>query len=147
METSYERWRQIALTYFDYYVLEYLANQAYVISDISGELNERELENFSSRIKQNSDRVHSAIILSCGRISQEEVHPILFKEEEDTIVKSVIKLLLKENDCSLFIQRRKIGTIRSRMNHINPSLKVSLSEFIEFLKPLYIEAVEEVFYV
>lgn len=141
---SHERWRQIALAYFDYYVLEYFANKSYVINEVSGRLNERELKTFSSRIKHDPDKVHSAIATSCGRISQEDVRLIISEKEEELIIKDSIKLCLKENNCSLFMQRRKMGNIRMKINHVNPNLRVSLSEFIDFLKPLYIEAVEEI---
>ena len=146
METTLipERLRQIAAANFDRYVFKRLVEQEYVVHD-DGIIDERELNSLAALAGCNSDKLHSTIVISRGRITKTDVRPKISHEEEYYIMIAIAKLHIKQTTASMINYNREFGKIVSELNHHHSELRVTLKELTEFIKPIYFEAVSEVF--
>jgi len=140
---SAKRWREIALANFDRYVKKRLIEPSYVVS---GEgIDSRELGCLSAQMNCSSDTLLKALTLSLGRISKDQMEINISAEEEEIVIRKAAKLHIKESAVSLLNSKRELGVVIKEINHSNSNLHITKEELYEFVKPLYLEAVEEIF--
>lgn len=143
-----KRWREIALANFDRYVTRRLINPCYVIhveEDSEEIINKRELGCFAKEMNCDPVKVKKVLIISLGRITKNTLTIRTTNKEEALITRAAAKLYIKENAVSMFNFKREFGRIIQDLNHHNAGLHISKEELYEFIKPLYLEAVEEIF--
>lgn len=139
---SPERWRQIALANFDRYVKQRLIETSYVVTDDG--IDERNLCCLADEAKCNVDNLQKTISNSLNRINKNHLPTTILETDENDVMIALAKLHIKEYAGSMLNHKREFGRILKELNHYNFGLHVSTDEFISFIKPLYLAAIEEV---
>lgn len=138
-----KRWREIAIANFDRYVTKRLIEPSYVVS--SEGIDPRELGCLAIQMNCLDNKLHESLVVSLGRISRNPVKVDISTEDEETVIRQAAKLHIKESAVSLLNFKREFGRIIKELNHSNSNLHVTKEELYEFIKPLYLESVEEIF--
>jgi hypothetical protein len=143
MEANEDRHYQIATALFDDYVYKRILNCFYVISE-GGNFDERELGCLAVQMGVDTNKLHHAISLSCGRIAKESVPVHISKEDELEIMKQAAKLRIRQSNIILDNYKRELPRLVKEINHSHFELKITVNEVKAFIKPLFIEVIEEV---
>lgn len=143
MKTTKLRAYEIATVLFDDYVMKRLLKSYYVIDEDNG-FNERELGALAAQLCVSPEKLHHAITISLGRISKEAVPIALNQDEELAVIKPTIKMRLKQSSLSLESYKRELPRLVKELNHTHFSLNLNLNELKIFLKPFFIEVINEV---
>lgn len=138
-----KRWYQIAVANFNRYVQKRLVETCYVVNDDG--IDERELGCLAGQMNCDPIKLHQVLAISLGRITRNPVEIKISEDDEVIVMKQAAKLHIKESAVSLINFKREFGRILQELNHHNSGLHISKGELYEFIKPLYIEAVEETF--
>lgn len=138
-----ERRRKIAMANFDRYVHQRLIEACYVITDDG--IDERAMSCLAKQVGCNPDRLHETIVNSLNRINKDDFLMAIKPEEEDRVMMLVAKLHIKESTSPMLNYKRDFGRILRELNHCNFDLNITMEELISFIKPLYLEVVEEIF--
>jgi hypothetical protein len=152
------RWRQIAIACFDYYVSTRLTEPSWIVTNDG--IDKRDLGCFAKSIKCDAVKLRSIIVSSLIRTDKNcnpsmnevqedgEVEEITIlsvsEKDEEEIMKTAIKLDIKESVVSFINVKRKLGKMPQILNHRNSDLKTTAQELSSFIIPLYKEAIEEV---
>ena len=145
METNLSptRWREIALANFDRYVKKRLIENCYVINDDG--IDDRELGCLANQMNCDPIKLHQVIAISLGRIAKSPVDMKISNEEELLIITKAAKRHIKESTTPLLNFKREFGRMVQELHHQNLDVKITREELLAFFKPLYLEAVEEIF--
>jgi hypothetical protein len=138
-----KRNRQIATAAFDDFMIKLISEEELI--DQAGKINLRILNRLA---KDMGCRVHSlslTIQKACCRLSSETFTGGLPKEEEDAIILAAAKYRIKKIDVPLENFGREFGNVAARMNDRNPALRLKREELFQYVYPIYLDVVEEVF--
>lgn len=143
METNEERYFQIAAALFDDFVFKRIISCYYVINE-EGHFDDRELGCLAEQMKVSSSNLHHAISLSLGRISREPIISNLSKEEELKVMIQAAKLRIRQSNIILDNYKRELPRLVKEINHSHFELRLTVNEVKTFIKPLFIEVIEEI---
>ena len=138
-----ERQEEILKAFFDSYVRKEIIEKNSISSQEDIRLDEPELD-----IDCRSYDLYAAIMISYCRINSEK----LIKQIENSIsgeiiLEKVMLLVIKEQMKKLAVSpviwSRYFINTTSRLNEENRDLNLTISEFIEFLHPIYWESIKE----
>lgn len=141
---SPERWRQIAIANFDWYVTKRLIEPNFVVNEEG--IDDQDLCNLAAQIKCDPGKLRAAIVNSCARISKEHLVIPISDEDEKVIMKAAAKLHLKEISMSLINYKREFGRIVHEFNHKNIGLHITVEEMKAFVGPLHQEVITEFYF-
>lgn len=143
METNEERYFQIAAALFDDYVKKTIIDRYYVV-DENGAFDDRELGCLAAQMQVNPSNLHHAISLSLGRISKEKIAINFSPEEELKVMIQAAKLRIRQSSVILDNYKRELPRIVKEVNHPQFGLRLTVNEAKAFIKPLFIEVIEEI---
>lgn len=143
MEISEERNYQIATMLFDDYVAKEILGSVYVI-DESNNFDEVELLCLAKKMNVDPNKLHHAIALSCGRISKENLPIQIEKEEELKIIRQCEKFQIKQKSIIFESYKKTLPRLVKEINHTLFNDHLTLNELKAFVKPIYIEVINEV---
>lgn len=140
MEKMTDKDRQIAGFFFRQYV-EHLICKKDLVSE-NGNFTNGQLEIVARKLKVDVTNLHSAIALCCSRISGTALPRKISEEEEEKVWHATIKEAMKKNHLSLYDYQYHIGGLVRQLREND--IKTNKKQLVEFFKPLYMEALEEV---
>jgi hypothetical protein len=138
-----KRRRQIARAAFDLYVLEKIVNEELVTED--GKIDARFLNRAAKEIGCKVHSLSLAINMACSRLSSEPITKMLPKEEEESVILAVAKYRIKESSVQLKNLKRELGNITANLNERYSHLHFKSQELIQYVYPIYVEVLDEVF--
>jgi hypothetical protein len=87
--------------------------------------------------------LYASISLSCARISETEIPRNISPEVEKSVWLAAVKMVIKSNlDAGLASYKRNAKDLRAEIKA--RGLSVSEKEFNNFIRPIYLEAVNEI---
>lgn len=137
-----ERWSQIAKALFDSYVLSDVIG-AYQIID--NQIDLKFIKKLSVKVNCKIGLLRKIIFISYLRINYEKPTLFVTEQQENSTMSQVIKHLIKRTDISLYEFENRFNCLRLELNRQNPSLSLTTKELMDFIHPLYLEAIEETF--
>lgn len=138
-----ERWVLIARALFDDYVVKKLLNEFYVLNE-DGNFDQCELGCLAAKMEVCPNKLHETISAACGRISKEVVPVRLKLEDEITILKQAAKLRIRQSSIIFDNYKRELPRLVKDVNEKNQELALTTNELKNFIKPLFIEVINEV---
>lgn len=138
-----DRWLLIARILFDDYVTKKLLNEFYVLNE-DGNFDQRELGCLAAKMEVCPNKLHEAISAACGRISKEAVPVHLKLEDEITILKQAAKIRIRQSSIIFDNYKRELPRLVKEVNQKNPELHLTTNEIKNFIKPIFIEVINEV---
>lgn len=139
-----QRWRQIAKAFFDDYVRNNIMEKKEGIINLHI-VNLRAITSLSGEINCQQDLLQKIVFASFQRINACTVIDRIKNEKENEIMSSIIKLTIKETTIPLRDFKREFGNFATELNRRNSGLNLNTQELMRFIKPLYLETVEEIF--
>lgn len=144
MKENKDRQYQIAAALFDNYVKKTIIERYYVI-DENKNFNEQELESLAAKMIVNPGKLHDAIAMALGRIAKEPLEiSRLSKKEEMHVMKQAAKLRIRQSAVVLDNYKRELPRLVKEINHANFNVRLTLNEVMAFIKPLFIEVINEI---
>jgi len=142
MELTSKRRDQIAKAVFDRFVLKYV-----IESDmLEGEkFNLRQLNQLAGQLKCNTHALSISIGKSCGRISSTPITKTLPKDQEDLVMSAAAKYHFMQIEVPFKNYKREFGNVTIELNAQNPDLNLKIKELLEFVYPIYLQILEDIF--
>lgn len=137
-----ERWIQIAKALFDSYVLTDVIGANLIIG---AEIDQGFIKDLSKKTDCKKNLLIMDIFISCGRIDKGGSIFYLNERQENFVMSQIIKHLIKLTNVSLYEFENKFNALRLELNRQNPNLSLTIKELVDFIHPLYLEAIEEIF--
>ena len=138
-----KRRRQIARAAFDLYVLERIVNEELVTED--GKVDGRFLNRAAKELGCSPHSLSVAINMACCRLVSMKVTKILPPDEEEKVLLAVAKYRILEITAPLKNFKREFGNLTAKINEKYPSLHLKTDELLQYVYPIYVEVVDEVF--
>lgn len=147
-----ERHQQILKAVFDNLVIKEIIEKNLIKS--LQEIDEEKLVNLVSELNCEANKLncktrdlYAAVIISYCRINAEALPPENCLEDEELIINVmlyVVKDKMKQLAVSSVIWSRYFCNTVDKLNEENRDLNLASSEFIDFIHPLYWEAITEI---
>ncbi|MFZ2310409.1 MAG: hypothetical protein WAW11_02595 [Patescibacteria group bacterium] len=138
-----KRRRQIARAAFDLYVLDKLINEGLVGED--GKIEIRYLNNAAKEVGCKAHSLSIAIMMACRRLISDQPKETLPPEEEAAVLLAVAKYRIKEISVPLKNFKREFGNVTADINERYPGLHLKTAELFQYVYPIYVEVIDEVF--
>jgi hypothetical protein len=138
-----KRRRQIARAAFDLYVLDKLISEDLVTEN--GQIEVRLLNRAAKEIGCRAHSLSLAINMACSRLSSEPITKTLPKEEEELVILATAKYRIKELTVPLKNFKREFGNVTAKINERYPHLHLKTSELFQYVYPIYMEVLDEIF--
>ncbi len=137
------RWLLIARIIFDDYVTKKLLNEFYVLNE-NGNFDKRELGCLAAKMEVCPNKLHEAISAACGRISKESVPVHLKPEDEITVLKQAVKMHIRQSSVIFDNYKRELPRLTKEINQKGLEPHLTTNELKNFIKPIFIEVINEV---
>lgn len=142
MELSVKRKKRIAEAALDRFVRKNIIDSEEIQNP---ELNKRFLNQLAKDAGCNVHALTITIEKSIGRIGGFQINRDLPQKEEEKVMIAIAKYHIRGIKVPLKDFKRQFGNVTAELNSKNPNLKLKVKELQEFVYPIYLLALEEVF--
>lgn len=142
MQLSTKRREQIMEAAFDRFVSDHILNSEEVEKN---KFDTRSLNRLAKEFECNVPALSITIKKSFGRIGQITINESLPKKEEEKVMMAVAKYHIRQIAVPLKNFKSEFENVTAELNSQKPSLNLKARELWEFVYPIYLQVLEEIF--